>query len=137
MKGKLSSKAPGEAGSARAKQSVQHAASRQVSPARFPSGAPRVPPTPRHTIKTNYIVTILICCTITMFSIPLPNIDGVGTRGSSRAAVFGPGPLYSQPTASDIERGRAILLFISSERQRAIRAQGIILSRCSPYNTSS
>lgn len=90
MKGELSGKAPGEAGSARAKQSVQHAASRQVSPARFPSGAPRVPPTPRHTIKTNYIVTILICCTITMFSIPLPNIDGVGTRGSSHAAVFWP-----------------------------------------------
>lgn len=67
MKGKLSRKPPGEAGLARAKQSVQYAASRQVSPARFPSRAPRVFPTPTHTIKTNYIVTILICCTMTMF----------------------------------------------------------------------
>lgn len=88
----------------RAKQSMQHAASRQVSPARFPSGAPRVFPTPTHAIKTNYIVTILICCTITLFSIPLPNIDGDGTRGSSHTDIFGPGLLCLQPTASDIER---------------------------------
>lgn len=84
---------------------MQHTASRQVSPARFPSGAPRVFPTPTHTIKTNYIVTILIRCTILMFSIPLPNIDGDSKRGSSHTAGFGPGPLCLQPTPSNIERG--------------------------------
>lgn len=62
-------------------------------------------PTQTHTIKTNYIVTILICCTILMLSIPLPNIDGDSKRGSSHTAGFGPGPLRLQPTPSNIERG--------------------------------
>lgn len=116
----------------RAKQSMQHAASRLGSPARFPSGAPRVFPTLTHTIKTNYIVPILICCTITMFSIPFPNIDGDGIRGSSHTAGFGPGPLCLQPTPPDSEHGRAILLFISSERHGATRAGGVILPLHSP-----
>lgn len=80
---------PQEAGWARLGE-AQRAASRQLAPARFPSGAPRVFPTPTQTIKTNYMVTVLICRTIMMFPIPLPNVDGRWYERRLRRSRFWP-----------------------------------------------
>lgn len=76
------------------------------SPASFHPGFP----TPMQTIKANYMVTIVICCTIIMSSSPLPNVDGDGTRGSSCTAVFGRGALCLQPSALDNKHRQALPL---------------------------